>query len=831
MSQPLHRNIATGRTSARPHALALYLHLAIAGIALAGPLAITSALAVETAGMAAGHYSIPPGPLGDVLARFAATSGIRLSFDPALVAGQRSSGLQGRHTTRDGLERILENSGFELVDVGNGAYTLRKQAQAAWLDAAQLAPVMVHGSLGGDPLEERMSLSAAKIIVGQEEIERFGDASMGEVIRRMPSVSFGGPPGENNDARIRGLGKEYTQILIDGQPVPGREFAIDQIPAHMVERIEIIRTTTANIDNQGIAGTVNIILKKLPDARVAKWSAGLGTMPDAPGDGRMWNLGATYGNGDDRFRYQLDATGQNRFGVRTKDRRDFANGLGVMTNRENDFEVREHSEGALSARLNWQLDAQDSVRLDPRLTYSREDKRRDRLKKADLSDAERMEQVKTREYFGLNGQWQRTLDADARYTLGFNLQRIDIDTDKHEFKGKAGQPFSALPNYAGGNDDRIREDGVSVRATTQQRVAEIHALDLGVELFGNSWQSDKVSWKQRDRSDAASNRFSVREHKLAAYVQDEILIGERHVFTPGLRAEYVRTRVRANDAAYESSSDLQTSPSLHWLSNLDDVTNWRASVSRSIRRPKFDDLAAQTELRDGTLDKPDKAGNPGLAPESTWAVESSLERYFDDRAGVASVNVFHRYLHDLIEKEIDVDGASGRFVERPVNTARARTWGIEFDGSYRFRFDGGHGLTLRGNYSRLKSATKDATTGRSRPINDQPDYILNAGIDYEYRPWKMQLGTHYNRVGRLQKADLAGSNQRLQRQRPSQYLDAFVRFELAKDLHLRISGTNLLEAEKIRPRVTTRPDGSIALVEQEDEYSARAFFVRLEGRF
>lgn len=800
--------------------------------ALGAPSAVHAQPSAHTAAQSiAQRFDIPAGPLDAALARFGRQSGMEIAVSAETTAGLSTVGVQGAMPAEEALRRLLAGTGLEAMRSASGEYTLRRQPPEPAAAPVQLAPVVVHGSLGGDPLEERMSLSAAKIIIGQEDIGRYGEASMGEVIRRMPSVSFGGPPGENNDARIRGLGKEYTQILIDGQPVPGREFAIDQLPAHMVERIEIIRSTTANIDNQGIAGTVNIILKKPVEGRVARWSAGLGTMPDAPHDGRMWNASATYGNGDGHFRYLIDGTAHNRFGVRTKDRRDYADGLATLTNREQDFEVREHREGALSARLSWQLDGQDSFRLDPRLTYSREDKQRDRLKKATLSDAERMDQTKTREYFGLNGQWQRKAGDDARYTLGFNLQRIDIDTDKHEYKGTAGQPFSALPTYVGGNDDHVRENGISLRAATQQRLAEIHALDVGVELFHNTWQSDKVSWKQLDRSDTKTSTYRVAERKIAAYVQDEILLGERHIFTPGLRAEYVDTRSRPNREAWRSADDLQWSPSLHWLTSIDAATNWRASISRSVRRPKFDDLAAQTESVDGTLAKPDKSGNPALKPETSWAFETSVERYFDERAGVASVNLFHRHLRDLIEKETAVDGSTGRYVEMPVNTARARTWGVEVDGSYRLRLTSANAVTVRGNYSWLKSAATDSATGRSRPINDQPDYILNAGIDYEYRPWKMQVGAHYNRVGRLQKADKAGNNFRLQRQRPSEYLDAYVRFQLDRDLFLRISGSNLLEAEKIRPRVTTRPNGTVALFEQEDEASARAFFVRLEGRF
>lgn len=825
-------------TKLSPLALALHLTLA-AGLAL-GPLQAAQA---QTTAMV--RADVPAGPLADALNRFALQAGVVIVMDANKIKGLRSPGLKGGFGVEEGFNLLLRGSGYAIDKVAAG-YTLRAAPAATQpaparpaadasvgtdVEMAVMPVVEVHASLRGDPLEERMSLSAAKIIIGREEIEAFGDASMGEVIRRMPSISFGGPPGENNDARIRGLNKEYTQLLIDGQPVPGRDFAIDQIPAHLVERLEIIRTTTANIDNQGIAGTVNIILKKPPKERVAKWTAGVGAMPDAPGDGKSMNLGMTYGNAVEGFRYQFDATAQNRFGVRTKDRQDFNNGLDVLTNREKDFEVREHREAAISGRLTWQLNALDEFRLDPRYTYSSENKERDRLKKATLSDAERMDQIKTRQYAGLNGQWQRAIGNDQRYVLGFNLQHTRTDVDKEERKGAAGLPFTSLPTFVSGNDDRITEDGIALRASMQKRLARTHALDMGVDLSRVDWDMTKVAWKKEDRSDAKRNQFTVFERKFAAYAQDEILLGERHVLTPGLRLEYVETRSRVNQAAARESDHLQPSPSLHWLTNLTEATNWRASVTRSIRRPKFDDLASLTETKSGTVADPDKVGNPELKPETAWAVETSIERYFHDRAGVASVNLFHRSLDDLIEKSIRLNADNGRFEQIPINVETARTWGVELDGSYRVALAPAHSVVLRGNYSWLDSSVTDAYTGKKRTINDQPEHILNAGIDYEYKPWKLKAGVNFNQVGKLQKADVVGANYRVQRQEPSRYLDAFLTFPVAKNLNLRISGINLLEAEKNRPRVTTKPDGSVALREQEDEASARAFFVKLEGRF
>ena len=97
----------------------------------------------------------------------------------------------------------------------------------------------------------RRTNSIQKIVLSEEDIERYGDATVGDVLRRLPGVSFTGPAGVVKDARIRGLDKGYTQFLIDGQPVPTatkeRQIQVDRLPADMIERIEIIRSPSASM--------------------------------------------------------------------------------------------------------------------------------------------------------------------------------------------------------------------------------------------------------------------------------------------------------------------------------------------------------------------------------------------------------------------------------------------------------------------------------------------------------------------------------------------------------------------------------------------------------
>lgn len=91
------------------------------------PLAALVLAAVPIAASAADarSYRIDAGPLGPALSRFAAASNVALSFDPALARGQQSRGLNGAYTVPAGFAALLEGTGLQAQDQGNGAWTLR----------------------------------------------------------------------------------------------------------------------------------------------------------------------------------------------------------------------------------------------------------------------------------------------------------------------------------------------------------------------------------------------------------------------------------------------------------------------------------------------------------------------------------------------------------------------------------------------------------------------------------------------------------------------------------------------------------------------------------
>ncbi len=113
---------------------------------------------------------------------------------------------------------------------------------------------------------ERTELAEPVLTYSEEYFQRFEPLSVGEMLKRVPGVTFADDIGEYAAPSLRGIGSEYTQVLINGRRISGSgndgTVLVDRIPAELIERVEIIRSPTSDMDSQGIGGTLNIILKE-----------------------------------------------------------------------------------------------------------------------------------------------------------------------------------------------------------------------------------------------------------------------------------------------------------------------------------------------------------------------------------------------------------------------------------------------------------------------------------------------------------------------------------------------------------------------------------------
>jgi outer membrane receptor for ferrienterochelin and colicins len=159
----------------------------------------------------------------------------------------------------------------------------------------------------------RVDTPAPTLSYDEEFFQRFEPVSVGDMMKRVPGVVFSDDIGEYAAPSLRGIGTEYTQVLINGRRVTGgtndNTVVVDRIPSELVERIEIIRSPSADIDSQGIGGTLNVILKEGAELTGGVYRVGLYEI-----DGEyVPSAFLSYGDSGDRTEWNMSLNYQERF--------------------------------------------------------------------------------------------------------------------------------------------------------------------------------------------------------------------------------------------------------------------------------------------------------------------------------------------------------------------------------------------------------------------------------------------------------------------------------------------------------------------------------------
>ncbi len=148
---------------------------------------------------------------------------------------------------------------------------------------------------------ERTSDNIVQVLPA-EVIRSLPNANMADALGRLPSVTLERDEGEGKYVQVRGTEPRLTNTLIDGMNVPSpeagvRQIKFDSIPADIVESVEINKTLQANMDGDGIGGSVNLITKTAKDQPTVTLSGIGGYMPILGGRGQV----ETTGTVGDRF--------------------------------------------------------------------------------------------------------------------------------------------------------------------------------------------------------------------------------------------------------------------------------------------------------------------------------------------------------------------------------------------------------------------------------------------------------------------------------------------------------------------------------------------------
>ena len=139
-------------------------------------------------------------------------------------------------------------------------------------------------------VNEQRSADNIVQVLPADVIRSLPNANMADALGRLPGVTLERDEGEGKYVQIRGTEPRLTNTTIDGMNVPSpesgvRQIKFDSIPADIVESVEINKTLQANMDGDGIGGSVNLVTKTAENRPIASLSEMGGYTPIDAGRG------------------------------------------------------------------------------------------------------------------------------------------------------------------------------------------------------------------------------------------------------------------------------------------------------------------------------------------------------------------------------------------------------------------------------------------------------------------------------------------------------------------------------------------------------------------
>lgn len=638
-------------------------------------------------------------------------------------------------------------------------------SRAASAPAATLERVNITGGRPSDT-EERRRSTAAKIVVGREEIERFGDSTVGEVLKRLPGVTMQGAPGRGGAIRMRGLGGGYTQILLDGERVPPG-FSLDSLTPEQIERIEVLRAPTAETGARAIAGTINIITREGFRKRLNDLRVGAGFENGHVNPGLSWTRNEAIGPWTvnvslSAIRHQRESEAD------TTVVQSSAESPPTLVRSEHSASQDQRHALHLTSRLQWRGEKGEAFTLMPVLIYNtgasvlHSQVAADPLRTLDYDHANSNSDNRL-SLMRLNAQWNHAASPTARLEWKAGVGRAhsrnrslrdEFDAGSSDFKRRLD------------DDADVRDDSVNASLKWLSQLDNEHSLVAGAEAESTSRR--ELQSTQQTLGDGTTtalyddlgDNFTASTSRVALYAQDEWTVNPNWAAHAGIRWEGIATKADAGtaDRATHNRSSVLT-PIAHavWKPDPKGPDQVRISLTRSYKSPTLNNLIGRPSVSsrfpvDGPINdatSPDRVGNPDLKPELATGIDLALERYVPG-GGLLSANVFHRQIHNLIRTLTALEtpwwsDGRPRYVARPQNIGDAITQGLELEAKFRVSevWPDTLPLDVRVNASFFRSRVK-SVPGPDNRLDQQPGATANFGLDYRFRKMPLTLGGNFN---------------------------------------------------------------------------------------
>ena len=614
-----------------------------------------------------------------------------------------------------------------------------KPAKAA---DAKMQQVEVRGT--ADSYDPRRDDTASKIVVNHEEIVKYGDTNVVDVLKRLPGITVSGASGRGGgEVRMRGLGAGYTQILLNGERAPAG-FSLDSLSPDVIERIEVLRAASAEFSTQSIAGTINIILKKAIKKAQRELKLGVGgghgfLNPNA-------NLQLSDKFGQMSYSLSMNAFYQkfNRESPTVEEGFDPFGHQNLLRNSTTN-ERGQFSAINLAPRLNWTLENGDTVTSQTFLNVNRFS----RTARTDVSTpvgaAPAYPGIESfmaneNEFFRTDLNWVHKIASGAKLDLKIGGVVGGLGNEQRRLGySQAGALLLDSVIHSKGTDH-----GVTSTGKFSTPVVEGHALAVGWDGGISTRDDGRVQRETVYRDPALPSSFPVlpintdenydaRVSRLAVYAQDEWNVTPRWSVYVGARWEGIQTRTEGNTFDTAQSRSSVWSPLFQTLYKLPGTKadQVRFAVTRTYKAPNTQNLIPRrfTSVNNSSTE-PDYQGNPNLKPELALGFDASYEHYWGEGA-LLSASASMRRIDGYTRNGV-ILASDGRWVSLPINDGQAHTRGIELEAKFPLKslIATAPALDLRASVSRNWSSV-DAVQGPDNRLDAQTPFSSTLGMDYK----------------------------------------------------------------------------------------------------
>jgi outer membrane receptor for ferrienterochelin and colicin len=657
----------------------------------------------------------------------------------------------------------------------------------------KMQKVEVRGS--ADSYDARRDDTATRIVVGQEEIAKYGDTNVADVLKRVPGITVNSPNGRGAEIRMRGLGAGYTQILINGERAPNG-FTLDSLSPDVIERIEVLRAASAEFSTQSVAGTVNIVLKKA--VRSGQREVKIGARAGSGFSGPAANLQLSDKLG--RMSYSIAASAM--FEQFDREASSEEQGFDLAGNR-NLVRHMDAGENArfnlfnLAPRLNWTLDNGDTLTSQSFVNVARFRNRNHETTRTSLGAPAFYPELDSalrsnNDVLRSELNWVHKMADGAKLDVKFSLVGGQNTTDNwRSTPAGAARPVDNLVHL------EADELGATTVGKFSKTIMKDHSLGMGWDAGWSvredsreEFEANRAVFPTLPRGETSESRVS----RLALYAQDEWNLTPRWSLYLGARWEGIRTRTTGNTFDTGRSSSNVWSPVMQTLFKIPGTKGdqLRFAVTRTYKAPNFHQLIPRRQASiDNRSTDPDYAGNPDLQPELALGVDASYERYWAEGA-LLSISGSMRRIDGYIRHMVDFDGR--RWVAMPMNAGQATTRGLEIETKFPLKamMQDAPAIALRASVSANWSKV-DGVAGPDNRLDGQVPLSSNLGIDY--KRGALTTGASFAwrqggqvRISERQTAFLA----------PRRDLEAYALYKFTPKQQLRVALSNLLGQDFIQ---------------------------------